>query len=78
MCDCSEIQDKRTIFPLATSIISAEGVCINFHKVWRIGVCQSDGCFESELEADTLEKLWLMYVMKELYNKTWDGEWVNV
>jgi len=34
--------------------------------------------FDNEVKAGSMEQLWLVFVMKELYNKIWSGtEWVE-
>lgn len=38
----------------------------NTHVLWLIDIP----------EADTWEKAWLIFIMKELHNKTWDGKWI--
>ena len=34
---------------------------------------------DEDIEYESMEQLWMSFVMKELYNKTWNGEdWVKI
>ncbi len=45
---------------------------------YAIGSYDGDGCFEGYVYGNTMEQLWLAFVMKEKYDKVWDGkEWIK-
>ena len=48
------------------------------YELWHLSTSCVNSVLTSEDYKWSLEKLWLAFVMKELYQKQWDGEnWIN-
>ena len=45
----------------------------DYHPIWKLAVGVAK-FVDSEFQADSMEQLWLAFVMKEKYNKVWNGE----
>lgn len=68
-----EIVEIKTAQQFSDKFLGKEGICIEF-----LDSSVPNALEDYWVQFTSMEQLWLAFVMKEKYNKVWDGErWVN-